>query len=103
MIVSRRSVLVKGAVIGAGLLAGNTSALRALAVAQPPLRRPLHDLAWNDPVVATLRDAVGLLKRASRRDRLSWVGLAGIHGANPEDYRFCPHGNWYFLPWHRAY
>jgi len=103
MIVSRRSVLVKGAVIGAGLLAGNTSALRALAVAQPPLRRPLHDLAWNDPVVATLRDAVGLLKRASRRDRLSWVGLAGIHGANTDDYRFCPHGNWYFLPWHRAY
>lgn len=29
--------------------------------------------------------------------RRTWEALAKIH----ED--FCPHGNWYFLPWHRVY
>ena len=31
------------------------------------------------------------------RDWSGWVSQAVIHE------RSCPHGNWYFLPWHRAY
>lgn len=27
----------------------------------------------------------------------SWLGQAVVH------LKYCPHGNWYFLPWHRAY
>jgi hypothetical protein len=29
--------------------------------------------------------------------RQTWSGLAWIHFAS------CPHGNWYFVPWHRVY
>ena len=29
--------------------------------------------------------------------RANWTNQASIH------QNFCPHGNWLFLPWHRAY
>jgi tyrosinase len=102
--ISRRNVLVQGAVIGAGILESNVSAIRALAAAAaPPLRKSLQGLAWNDPIVATYRDAVGKMKAMPESEKLNWVNLAKIHGSDPNDYHFCPHGNWYFLPWHRAY
>jgi tyrosinase len=103
MAVSRRNVLLQGAVIGAGVIASNVPGMKALAAGQPPERRTLQGLAWNDPIVATYRDGVGLLKQKAASDKTSWAGLAGIHGTNPGAYHFCPHGNWYFLPWHRAY
>ena len=106
MTVSRRNVLLQGSVIGAGILAANTSAIVALAQAQaqaPPKRRSLAGLAWNDPIVATYREAVGMMKQKPDSDKLSWVSLAKIHGTDPNTFHFCPHGNWYFLPWHRAY
>jgi tyrosinase len=103
MAISRRNVLLQGAVIGAGVLASNVPAMKALAAGQPPERRTLQGLAWNDPIVATYRDGVGLLKQKAAGDKSGWVGLAGIHGLNLSAYHFCPHGNWYFLPWHRAY
>jgi tyrosinase len=95
--------MLNGAVIGAGLIASNIPAMKALAAGQPPERRTLQGLAWNDPIVATYRDAVSLLKQKPASDKMGWAGLAGIHGKNPNSYHFCPHGNWYFLPWHRAY
>jgi tyrosinase len=103
MAISRRSVLLQGAVIGAGVIASNIPGMKALAAGQPPERRTLEGLAWNDPIVATYRDGVGLLKQKAASDKSGWAGLAGIHGVNPNAYHFCPHGNWYFLPWHRAY
>jgi tyrosinase len=103
MAVSRRSVLLQGAVIGAGVIASGVPGMKALAAGQPPQRRTLQGLAWNDPIVATYRDGVGLLKQKPATDKISWAGLAGIHGIDPNAYHFCPHGNWYFLPWHRAY
>ena len=103
MTVSRRNVLLQGFVIGAGVLADGASGIEALAQAQPPLRRSLQGLAWNDPIVATYRDAVGIMKQKQASDKFSWASLASIHGSDPDTYHFCPHGNWYFLPWHRAY
>ena len=103
MAISRRSVLLKGAVVGAGVVASNIPGMKALAAGQPPLRRTLQGLAWNDPIVATYRDGVGILKQKADSEKTSWAALAGIHGTNPGAYHFCPHGNWYFLPWHRAY
>lgn len=43
--------------------------------------------------------AVDLMKKASDQNtkRTAWETQARIH----QDY--CPHGNWYFLPWHRWY
>jgi tyrosinase len=95
--------MLQGAVIGAGIISDSIPGMKALAAGQPPLRRTLQGLAWNDPIVETYRDAVGQLKQKAPTDKTSWAGLAGIHGNNPNAYHFCPHGNWYFLPWHRAY
>jgi tyrosinase len=104
MTVSRRNVLLQGSVIGAGIIAANMPGVVALAQAQQlPKRRSLAGLAWNDPIVATYRDAVGIMKQKPNSDKFSWVSLAEIHGFDPNNYHFCPHGNWYFLPWHRAY
>ncbi len=103
MTTTRRNLLVHGSVIGAGLIVGNLPGIMALAQGQPPRRRSLEGLAWNDPIVATYRDAVGLMKRMPDAQQFSWVSLAKLHGSDPNTYHFCPHGNWYFLPWHRAY
>jgi tyrosinase len=103
MTVSRRSVLLQGGVFGAGVIAASMPGLEALAQGQPPERRSLEGLAWNDPIVATYRDGVGILKQKASNEKLSWAGLSTIHGTDPDTYHFCPHGNWYFLPWHRAF
>jgi hypothetical protein len=34
--------------------------------------------------------------------RCFWTNFAAIHG-NANAFNLCPHGNWYFLPWHRAF
>jgi tyrosinase len=101
---SRRNVVVQGCVIGAGIIASSVSGVAALAqMPQRPIRRSLQGLSWNDPIVTTYRDAVGLMKQMPDSQKFSWVNLARIHGRDPDNYHFCPHGNWYFLPWHRAY
>lgn len=62
-----------------------------------PTRRNIATLANNDPTVQAYRDAVSQMKALPMSDRRNWTRQAQIH----QD--FCPHGNWYFLPWHRAY
>jgi tyrosinase len=102
MTTSRREVLLQGCVIGAGIIAANMTGMEALAQATPTpkLRRSLHGMAPNDPILQTWRDGVRLLKAAS--GNVSWTNFAGIHG-DASNFNLCPHGNWYFLPWHRAY
>lgn len=104
MAMSRRAVLVRGGVIGAGILSGGVSALEAIAAQNsPPVRRSLEGLAWNDPIVATYRDAVGIMKQKPANDPFNWVQMANIHGNLDTGFRYCPHGDWYFLPWHRGF
>lgn len=104
MTTTRRTVLLQGGAIGAGLIAANMSAVRALAAPKtPPVRRSLQGLAWNDPIVATYRDAVGIMKQKATSDKFNWVQLANFHGSINTGFRYCPHGDWYFLPWHRAF
>jgi len=103
MTTSRRDVLVQGAVIGAGVIAANMTGMEGWAQgapAAPKLRRSLHGMALNDPILQTWRDGVRLLKAAS--GSVSWASFAAIHG-DDNGFHLCPHGNWYFLPWHRAY
>jgi tyrosinase len=100
MTTSRREVLLQGCVIGAGMIAANMTGIEALAQGAPKLRRSLHGMALNDPILQTWRDGVRLLKAAS--GNVSWANFAAIHG-NTQQFNLCPHGTWYFLPWHRAY
>lgn len=100
MTTSRREVLLQGCVIGAGIIAANMTGLEAWAQGAPKLRRSLHGMAPNDPILQTWRDGVRLLKAAS--GNVSWTNFAAIHG-DASNFNLCPHGNWFFLPWHRAY
>src|SRR5215831_4191071 len=102
MAISRRDVLLRGSAIGVGIIAANVPGLVAFAQPLPPLRRSLHGLALNDPILQAWRDGVRLLKARPASDPVSWANFAAIHGSNA-GFNLCPHGNWYFLPWHRAY
>ncbi len=102
MTVSRRDVLLQGSVIGAGLIAANVTGIEALAQGQPPLRQSLGNLQLNDPVLQAWRDGVAQLKANPASNPISWANFALIHGT-ASDFNKCPHGNWYFLPWHRAF
>ncbi len=99
---SRREVLISGGVVGAGLIAADFPITKAFAAA-PPLRQSLKGMAWNHPILETYRDAVAQMKAKPAADPFNWTKLAHIHGTNPNQFHFCPHGNWYLLPWHRAY
>ena len=103
MSTTRRQVFLQGGVFAAGIVASNLSGIEALAQGTPPERQSLEGLSDKDPIVQTYRDAVGIMKQKPASDPFSWVSLAQIHGTDPGHYRFCPHGDWYFLPWHRAF
>ncbi|HEY1378573.1 MAG TPA: tyrosinase family protein [Gemmataceae bacterium] len=75
-----------------------TSTLVGPAVAQPApgVRRDItsRDAAQD---LADYRTVVGKMRQKDPGDKRSWQYQATIHQNS------CPHGNWFFLPWHRAY
>jgi tyrosinase len=99
--ITRRQTLQRLALGGVAVFAGIVPGTRALA-SPLPRRREINGLALNDPMVQTLRDGVRILKNRTAGQGPSWIDLSNIHG-NAADFNKCPHGNWYFLPWHRAY
>jgi tyrosinase len=60
-------------------------------------RENVAGMGRNHPMLRSYADAVEAMKNLPQSDRRNWVRQARIHLNN------CPHGNWYFLPWHRAY
>src|SRR5476649_371483 len=60
-------------------------------------RRSVRGMSANDPDLAAMQRAVAAMKALPQSDARNWIRFADIHR------NFCPHGNWYFLPWHRAY
>jgi tyrosinase len=51
----------------------------------------------SHPMLRSYADAVEAMKNLPQSDPRNWERQAEIH------LNGCPHGNWYFLPWHRAY
>src|SRR5258708_35688257 len=85
-------------------LAAGGSSLAMLGAAQPlraqgaaVTRRSVRGMTANDPDLAAMRRAVAAMKALPQSDPHNWVRFAEVHR------NFCPHGNWYFLPWHRGY
>src|SRR5262245_60030313 len=85
-------------------LAAGGSALATLGASSPLLaqgalatRRSVRGMTANDPDLAAMRRAVAAMKALPQSDPRNWIRFAEVHRAS------CPHGNWYFLPWHRAY
>lgn len=95
---SRRDFLRGGASLSALALLAATGGCEALrdAIRNRPIRRDVTTAAAaND--VAIYGDAVAAMKALPSSDPRNWTNQAEIH------LNFCPHGNWFFLPWHRAY
>jgi len=96
---SRRDFL-RGAgavgVTGLALWAGGCDACRT-QIENRPTRRNISNLPANDPIIQTYKDAVAKMQALPSSDGRNWTKQAEIH------QNHCPHSNWWFLPWHRAY
>jgi tyrosinase len=90
---NRRAFLVAGASSLAAL--GAVPLLRAQGAVG--VRRSIRTMRANDPDLAAYRRAVAAMKALPSTDPRNWYRFADIHREH------CPHSNWYFLPWHRAY
>jgi tyrosinase len=89
----RRAFLVAG---GSSLaMLGRDAPVRAQGAGVT--RRSIRGMSASDPDLAAMRRAVAAMKRLPQSDPRNWLRFADIHR------NFCPHANWYFLPWHRAY
>ncbi len=72
------------------------------AIANRPVRRRIRNSAKAQEMIDIYRTAVSIMKGQGAgglapTDNRFWSKQAQIH----QD--FCPHGNWFFFPWHRAY
>jgi len=98
-IVSRRE-FVKGATafgaLSLGMWMGGCESCQQ-KIANRPRRRNIANLAANHPLIVAYKDAVSAMKALPSSDPRNWTKQAEIH------LNHCPHGNWWFLPWHRAY
>ncbi|MFG2132127.1 tyrosinase family protein [Streptomyces sp. NPDC048751] len=62
-----------------------------------------------DPQLLWYARAVRRMQSKRESDPSSWLWQANIHGEKAEapgpnpEWNNCPHGGWFFLPWHRAY
>jgi tyrosinase len=98
-LLSRREVLkglgAMGALSFAGFMGGCEELIEIIE--NRPVRRDISKLSPTDPIIQTYQAAVSAMKALPSTDLRNWNQQALIH------YNHCPHGNWYFLPWHRAY
>jgi tyrosinase len=62
-----------------------------------PTRKNIANLPANDPIIQTYDAAVAAMIALPASDGRNWTKQAEIHNFH------CTHGNWWFLPWHRAY
>jgi len=101
--VSRRKFLQAATVVGAiTTFSGIVPGISAFAAAPLRTRRSVNNMALDDPDLSTYRDFVGLMRNNPQTQNVSWLGFANQHG-NEQSFKYCPHGDWYFLPWHRGY
>lgn len=98
---SRRDFLKLSALgaVGAALAGCTEEQLEAILdkIANRPVRRNINTMADDDPDLVSFRAGVAAMKALPESDARNWNRQADIHN------NFCPHGNWLFLPWHRAY
>jgi tyrosinase len=98
--VSRREFLrlagLTGLALGVEVFLGGCEPLID-QIANRPVRRNLASLSATDPIIVAYKDAVTQMKSLPASNPRSWAAQAQIH------FDHCPHGNWFFLPWHRAY
>ncbi len=93
----------------AAAAAGVTAGLgRAAAPAGKVLvRRDIASLDPNGPEIASLRRGFAVMKARPASDPTSFIFQANIHLTRDlpaaRGWNQCPHGNYFFAPWHRMY
>jgi len=95
---SRRDLLKGGASLSAVSLLVATGGCESFveSIRNRPVRKSITSPeAAGD--IAVYNDAVAAMRALPSSDPRNWNAQAQIH------FDYCPHGNWYFLPWHRAY
>jgi tyrosinase len=60
-------------------------------------RQNVAGMTSDHPTLVAYRTAVKEMRNLPESNPRNWRRQARIHENN------CPHGNWYFLPWHRKY
>jgi len=114
MHVTKRGFLTSGAVASMALATGCKGSPFWQNVCQPRVRRNIYDLLQEDanhPVVATYRAGVQAMKALPASNAASWTYQANIHGTTTPQSQWpagapwatCPHGNMFFIAWHRLY
>jgi tyrosinase len=93
---SRREFLQATGIASTALFMGGCESCRD-QIENRPIRRNIANLAANDPIIQAFKDGVQAMKNLPASDPRSWTAQANIH------FDHCPHGNWWFLPWHRGY
>lgn len=102
--VSRRTILKATLAVGAAaVFSGAIGGLSAFAQTPLRVRRSLHNMALDDADLSAYRDFVGIMLAKDQNDPVSWLQYSLMHGRYNGNYRYCPHGDWYFLPWHREF
>lgn len=100
------------AVAGSVFVLALVSSAERLPQGPPPpmqgVRQNVAGMDENHPVLMSYRKAIVEMKKLPATNPLSWQFQANMHGALNMDgandaWRWCMHGNWYFLPWHRGY
>ena len=66
-------------------------------IARRPVRRNIAELSAADDVIQAYGAAIRAMRALPPEDPRNWTRQARLH----QDH--CPHANWLFLPWHRAY
>jgi tyrosinase len=93
---NRRDLLLSASALGLMMATGGCEKILN-DIKNRPVRRNIANLASNSDDLKTYRDGVAAMKALPGSDPRCWQKQADIH------YNSCPHGNWYFLPWHRCY
>ena len=96
--VSRRMFLQTAGVSLGGMALAGVERSAAAALQAPLVIRPdITSLNPNGPQIKSLKAGVAAMRAMDDGNPKSWVAQASIHN------NFCPHNNWFFFPWHRAY
>ena len=90
---SRRAFLATGAAAGAAALSPGVG----LAQASARYRRLNVSNPQAARVLESYKRAITAMLKLLPTDPRNWYRLALIHTVD------CPHGNWWFLPWHRGF
>lgn len=98
---SRRSFLINASLASLSFLAvplftgGCEDIFRKIK--NRPVRRCIKDARAVNQQLDIYKAAVTAMRALPSSDPRNWTRQATIHD------NFCPHGNWFFFPWHRIY